>query len=82
MGKNWIVPATGGVYPTFRANATENAKKKTISEFISHETNIKMSKEVEEQLKNQLFDSLPKAFILELCEGLRRYDESTTFDIM
>ena len=37
---------------------------------------------VKEQLKNQLLDSLPEAFILELCEGSRRYDGSTTFDIM
>ena len=41
-----------------------------------------MSEVVEEQLKNQLLDSLPEAFILELCEGSRQYDGSTTFDIM
>ena len=41
-----------------------------------------MSKVVEEQLKNQLLDSLPKAFILELCEGSRQYDGSATFGIM
>ena len=46
-------------------------------EFISRETNIKMSKVVEEQIKNQLLNSLPEAFILELCEVLRRYDIST-----
>ena len=66
-GKNWIVPATGGVYPTFGANAKENTNKQTIVKFISHETNIKMSKVVEEQLKTQLLDSLPEAFMLELC---------------
>ena len=49
-GKDWVVPATGGVYPIFRANATENAKKQMIAEFISRETNIKMSEVVEEQL--------------------------------
>ena len=81
-GKDWVVPATGGVYPTFRANTTENAKKLTIAEFISREMNIKMSKVVEEQLKNQLLNSLPKAFIMELCEGSRQYNRSTTFDIM
>ena len=80
--KDWVVPATGGIYPTFRANATENAKKKTIVEFISRKTNIKMSKVVEEQLKNQLLGSLPKAFILEMCKVSFRYDGSTTFDIM
>ena len=42
-GKDWVIPATGGVYPTFRANATKNVKKQTIVEFISRETNIKMS---------------------------------------
>ena len=68
-GKDWVVPATGGVYPTLRANATENAKKQTITEFISHETNIKISEVVEDQLKAQLLDSLPEALILELCEG-------------
>ena len=65
-GKNWIVPEIGGVYPIFRTNTTENANKKTIAEFISCETNIKMSELVEEKLKNQLPDSLPEAFILEL----------------
>ena len=49
-GEDWFVPATGGVYPIFRANATENAKKKTIAEFIHRETNIKMSEVVKEQL--------------------------------
>ena len=34
----------------FRANATKNAKKQVIAEFISRETNIKMSEVVEEQL--------------------------------
>ena len=34
-GKDWVVPAKGGVYPIFRANVTENAKKQTIAEFIS-----------------------------------------------
>ena len=81
-GEDWIVPSTGGVYLTFRSNATKNVKKKTIAEFISCKTNIKMSEVVEEQLKNQLLDSLPEAFILELCEGSRRYDESTMFKIM
>ena len=41
-----------------------------------------MSEVVEEQLKNQLLDSLTKAFILGLCEGSRPHDGSTTFDIM
>ena len=41
-----------------------------------------MSEMVEEQLKNQLLDSLPKSFILELCKGSRQYNRSTTFDIM
>ena len=51
-------------------------------EFISRETNIKMYGVVEEQLKNQLLDSLPEVFILEMCKGSRRYDGRTTFDIM
>ena len=41
-----------------------------------------MSEVVQEQLKNQILNSLPKAFILELCEGSRWYDGSTTFDIL
>ena len=57
-GEEWVITATGGVYPIFRANAIENAKKQTIADFTSRETNIKMSKVVEEQLKNQLLDSL------------------------
>ena len=50
MGEEWVVPAKVGVYLIFRANATKNSKKQTIAEFISRETNIKMSKVVEEQL--------------------------------
>ena len=30
-GEDWFVPATGSVYPTFRANATDNAKNQTIA---------------------------------------------------
>ena len=51
MGKDWVVPAIGGVYPIFRSNATKNAKKQAIAEFIYRETNIKMPEVVEEQLK-------------------------------
>ena len=69
-GEDRVVPATGSIYPILRANATKNAKKQTIAEFISRKTNIKMSKVVEDQLKKQLLDSLHEAFILELCEGL------------
>ena len=43
MGEDWVVPAIDGVYLTFRANATENAMKKTIAEYISRKTSIKMS---------------------------------------
>ena len=81
-GEDLIVPAEGGVYLTFRANATENMKKQKIAEFISRKTNIKMSEVVDEQLKNQLLDSLPKSFILELCKGSLQYDGSTTLNIM
>ena len=56
-GKDWVIQVTGCVYPTFRANATENMKKQTITEFISRKTNIKMSEVVKEKLKNQLLDS-------------------------
>ena len=82
MGEDWVIPVTDGVYPIFIANATENAKKQTIAEFISCETNIKMSEVVEEQLKNQLLNSLTKALILELCEGSSQYDGRTMFDIL
>ena len=50
-GEDWVVPATDGVYPIFRAKATENVKKQTIAEFISNDTNINISKVVKEQLK-------------------------------
>ena len=30
-GEDWVVPETGGVYPIFSANATENAKKQLIT---------------------------------------------------
>ena len=63
-GEEWVVPETDGVYPIFRSDTTENAKKQTIAEFISRNTNINMSEVVKEQLKNQLLDSLPEAFIL------------------
>ena len=41
-----------------------------------------MSEVVGEQLKNKLLNSLPEAFILEMCEGSLRYYGSTTFDIL
>ena len=81
-GEDWVIPATGDVYLIFRANATKNAKTQTIAELISRKTNIKMSEVVDEQLKNQLLDSLPEAFILELCEGSRQYNGSSIFDIL
>ena len=59
-GEDWIVPATGGFYPTFRANTTENAKKQTIAEFIYRGTNIKMSEVVEKQLKTSSSTPFPK----------------------
>ena len=33
-GEEWVVPETDGVYPIFRSDTTENAKKQTIAEFI------------------------------------------------
>ena len=70
MGEDWVIPVTDGVYPIFISNATENTKKQKIAKFISRDTNIKMSKVVEEQLKNQLLGAFPETFIQELCEVL------------
>ena len=81
-GKDWVVTAIGGIYPIFKANTTENAKRQTIVEFISRDTIIKMPEVVEEKLKKQLLDSLTEAFILELFKDSRRYYRSTTLDIM
>ena len=50
-GVNRMVPATQGAFPIFPANATDNKKKKLITEFIRDENDILVIEAVEELLK-------------------------------
>ena len=38
---NWNVPESEGAYPTFPEDATEDMKKKEISEFVKRKNGIK-----------------------------------------
>ena len=40
-GEAWTVPNSQGAYPTFATNATEDEKKRELSEFIEREKGIK-----------------------------------------
>ena len=49
-GQAWTIPASGGVYPTFPAGATDAEKKREVAEFINRETHIKLSELAEDLL--------------------------------
>ena len=70
----WTVPEPEGTYPTFPADATEDDKKKEISEFIKREKGIKTVEVVEDLLKGQFLDEIDEDYVIELKEGMREYD--------
>ena len=50
-GHNWTVPESGGVYPVFTADITNDEKKKYVVEFMERKTYIMVADMVEELLK-------------------------------
>ena len=57
-GQSWNIPASGRMYPTFPAGATDAEKKREVAEFINRETHIKLSELVEDLLKKQLLKAV------------------------
>ena len=78
----WTVPESEGAYPTFAANATEDEKKKEISQFIEREKGIKTVEATEELLKGMFIDAIDEDYVVELKEGLREYDGRTLRELL
>ena len=57
-GQEWTIPASGGMYPTFSAGATDADKKREVVELMNRETHIKLSELVEDLLKKQLLKAV------------------------
>ena len=76
-GTTWTVPESEGAYPTFRANATEEEKKKEISEFIEREKGIRTVEVVEELQKGLFLEAIDEDYVVELKEGVREYNGRT-----
>ena len=81
-GEAWTVPNSQGAYPTFAPNATEDQKKKEISEFIEREKGIKTVEATEELLKGMFIEAIDEDYVVELKEGLREYDGVTLLELL
>ena len=81
-GVQWVVPVSEGPYPTFPANATEDMKKKEISEFIKREKGIETVVVVEDLLKGMFLEAIDEDYIVELKDGLREYDGRSLRDLL
>ena len=73
-GKIQTIPVSSGVYPIFQVGVSSKEKNKEIAKFIERETNIKVAEMVEELLKNQFLEAIDKEYIMELRQGVLRYD--------
>ena len=80
--QNWTVPASGGVYPVFPSGATNNEKKKEVAEFIDRKTYIRVADMVEELLKNQFLEAINEDYIIQLRQGVLRYDSVKLLDLI
>ena len=81
-GEAWTVPNSQGAYPIFAPNATEDQKKKEISEFIEREKGIKTVEATEELLKGMFIEAIDEDYVVELKEGLREYDGVTLLELL
>ena len=81
-GTDWVVPAAQGAYPTFPANATDDEKKRMISEFIQDEYDRQVVEAVEELLRNQLIAAVDEDYILELKQGRSGYSGVSLLSIL
>ena len=59
-GQAWIIPTSGGMYPTFSIGATDEENKREVAEFINRKTHIKIAELVKELFKNQLLKAFSK----------------------
>ena len=78
----WTVPNSQGAYPTFATNATEDQKKKEISEFIKREKGVKTVEATEELLKGNLIKAINKGYVVELKEGLCKYNGRILLELL
>jgi hypothetical protein len=78
----WSVPESEGAYPNFAADATEDDKKKEISQFIEREKGIKTVEATEELLKGMFIEAIDEDYVVELKEGLREYDGRTLQELL
>lgn len=81
-GETWVVPASGGVYPTFPANATDVEKKRITAEFIKTETGIKTAAVVEKLLSKQVRDAIEEEYYMELEDPIFKYSQITAYQII
>ena len=70
----WLVPEIEGAYPTFATTATEDDKRKEISQAIEREKIINVIKTTEELLKEMFTKAIDEDYVVELEEGLLEYD--------
>ena len=73
-GKIRTIPVSSGVYPIFQVGVSSKEKNKEIAKFIERETNIKVAEMVEELLKNLFVEAIDEEYIMELRQGVLRYD--------
>ena len=81
-GQAWTIPTSGGMYPTFSAEANDKEKKREVAEFINRKTHIKIAELVEELFKNQLLKAVREEYYKELRQGLLQYDGVSTSELL
>ena len=81
-GHNWVVPISGGAYPTFPFGATEHEKKRIIAEFIVEEQDIIKVDITAELLKGQFLDCIEETYIMELRDPMSEYDDVTLLELL
>ena len=81
-GQAWKIPTSGGMYPTFSVGATNEEKKREVTEFINRETHIKIAESVEELLKNQLLKAVSEEYYMELRQGVLQYNSMSTSELL
>ena len=81
-GYNWVVPLSGGAYPTFPVGATEHEKKRIIAEFIIQEQDIIKVEITAELLKGQFLDCIEETYIMELRDPMSEYDDVTLLELL
>ena len=70
------------MYPTFSFGATDEEKKRKVSEFVNWKTHTKIAELVEELLKNQLLKAVSKEYYMELRQGVLQYDGVSTSELL